>query len=90
MFILEHKLVPNSDSCNVIKSICLDSLPDSIALSDVGCSVRREDVVSQINFDVNFGLLDGFKLIRGSITAVTPRRTIKIFTTRADWLQSAP
>jgi hypothetical protein len=53
----------------------MDSLSDNVALSDVGSIVRREDVVSQENFHVNFGPLNRFKLIKKTIIVVTWKST---------------
>ena len=62
---LEHKLIPNSDSGNMISSVGLNSLFDELPLPCVGFAVRRKHIVSKKNFNVHLGLLDGFKLVDG-------------------------
>lgn len=59
---LKHKLVPDSNSCDMVGTICLKGIFDGIALPRIWCDIVGNNIIAKIDFQVNFSLSDSFEL----------------------------
>jgi len=72
--ILEHILIANSYSCNMVCTICGYDIFDDLLLPVIGSIiVSWKIVVAQINLHVYFCLPDGFKLRKTAQESKTER-----------------
>ena len=78
--LLEHELVPNSDSGNVVRSIGCYCILDCVALSFISSSIPIDDVIASKDLHINTRLLDGLQL---KIVSVKTRLEEKKHTTKA-------
>lgn len=60
--LLENELISDSDTCNMVSTIRLQSLLDGIALAVVGAVVVWDGIDAKEDLHVHFGLPDRFEL----------------------------
>ena len=74
----------------MVCTIRLDGVDDGVTLSDVGCIVSGDVVVSKIHGQVDLRAIDSIQLSGVSVVSGISKRRFVTHTTKAVWLQSAP
>jgi hypothetical protein len=59
---LEHELISNRHTCDMVGSIGLNGRLKDVALACVRSVISINDEITEENLHVDLGLLDGFKL----------------------------